>query len=152
MACAALIPFLIMPVVLVIQQSFTMSVLAPPVDENQSEKEKEDFEKSQRVLKFLPLMIGYFSLQVPAGLTIYWFCSNTFTLLQSVTVKQYYKANPPDIELPEYWDALDSAEEMSIEQKKEAAAMGLATGPKFEVSERAPCDRKCDRKCDRRED
>ena len=31
---------------------------------------------SQQILKFLPLMIGFFSLNVPAGLTLYWFANN----------------------------------------------------------------------------
>lgn len=28
--------------------------------------------QSQVILKFLPLMIGYFSLSVPSGLSLYW--------------------------------------------------------------------------------
>jgi membrane protein insertase Oxa1/YidC/SpoIIIJ len=28
--------------------------------------------QSQAILKFLPLMIGYFSLSVPSGLSLYW--------------------------------------------------------------------------------
>lgn len=77
-------------------------------------------------------MIGYFSLQVPAGLTIYWATSNLFTLLQSVAVKSYYKANPPKVELPDYWDALDDVANMSEEDRREAAKAGISTGPKFE--------------------
>jgi len=128
---ATLLAFVAMPVLLVLTQAFSMSVMTPPPDENATDKEKEELEKSQRIIKFLPLMIGYFSLQVPAGLTIYWFASNIFTLLQSVAVKQYYKSNPPKIELPDYWDALDDVAEMSVEQRKEAAKAGIPTGPKY---------------------
>jgi YidC/Oxa1 family membrane protein insertase len=127
------IAFCIMPVILVLGQSLTMSALQPPVDENASPEEREQLEKTQGILKFLPLMIGFFSLQVPAGLTIYWFTSNLFTLTQSLVVKKYYQANPPKIELPEYWDTLDKQmDEMSVEEKKKAAAAGIAVGPKFE--------------------
>ena len=127
------IAFCIMPVILVLGQSLTMSVLQPPVDENASDEERESMEKTQLAFKFLPLMIGFFSLQVPAGLTIYWFTSNVFTLTQSLLVRKYYEANPPEIELPEYWDSLDkAAEEMSLEEKKKAAQAGIAIGPKFE--------------------
>ena len=28
--------------------------------------------QTQAILKFLPLMIGWFSLNVPSGLTLYW--------------------------------------------------------------------------------
>jgi YidC/Oxa1 family membrane protein insertase len=124
--------FCIMPVILVLGQSLTMSVLSPPVDENASDEEREQMEKTQGILKFLPLMIGFFSLQVPAGLTIYWFTSNIFSLTQSLAVRKYYELNPPTIELPEYWDSLDNIEQMSVEEKKKAAAAGLAVGPKFE--------------------
>ena len=126
-----LFAFCAMPLVLVLTQAFSMNIMTPPPDENATEKEKEELEKSTRILKFLPLMIGYFSLQVPAGLTIYWFTSNIFTLLQSVAVKAYYQANPPQIELPEYWDALDDVAEMTTEQRKEAAKAGIPTGPKY---------------------
>lgn len=124
--------FCIMPVILVLGQSLTMSVLTPPADENASDEEREQMEKTQGILKFLPLMIGFFSLQVPAGLTIYWFTSNIFSLTQSLAVRKYYELNPPTIELPDYWDSLDNIEDMSLEEKKKAAAAGLAVGPKFE--------------------
>uniref|UniRef100_A0A7S2GSG5 Membrane insertase YidC/Oxa/ALB C-terminal domain-containing protein n=1 Tax=Helicotheca tamesis TaxID=374047 RepID=A0A7S2GSG5_9STRA len=124
--------FLAMPMILVLTQSFTMNAMQPPIDENVSDEEREQLEKTQNILKFLPLLIGYFSLQVPAGLTIYWFTSNMFTLLQSLSVKAYFKANPPKIELPDYWDALDNAEEMTPEERRKAAEAGLNTGPSFE--------------------
>mmetsp|Transcript_17181 Transcript_17181/g.23871 ORF Transcript_17181/g.23871 Transcript_17181/m.23871 type:complete len:459 (+) Transcript_17181:168-1544(+) len=123
--------YLVMPVVLVLGQSVTMRVLAPPVDDNMSPEEKETVENSQKFLKFLPLMIGFFSLQVPAGLTIYWLTSNSFTLAQSLTVRAWFKANPPDIELPEYWDALDDVSNMTPEERRKAAEAGINTGPKF---------------------
>jgi len=126
------LPFLIMPVVLVLMQSFTMNVLQPPEDESATEEEKEQLQSTQRILKFLPLMIGFFSLQVPAGLTIYWFTSNLFTVSQSLIIRGYYAANPPEIKLPEYWDALDKGDEMTADEKREAAMAGLSTGPTFD--------------------
>lgn len=125
--------FLVMPVVLVLGQSLTMKVLSPEPDtESMSAEEKEQLEKSQVVLKFLPLLIGFFSLQVPAGLTIYWFTSNFFTMSQSLAVRSYYKANPPQIELPDYWDALDDVANMSPEERRKAAEAGINTGPSFD--------------------
>lgn len=127
------IAFLIMPVLLVLGQSLTMKVLAPPVDdENMSEEEKKSAETSQLVLKFLPLMIGYFSLQVPAGLTIYWFTTNLFTLTQSSLIRAYYAANPPEIDLPDYWDSLDDMESMSPEERRAAASAGINVAPSFD--------------------
>lgn len=125
------LPFLIMPVVLVIMQSITMQLLQQPEDESASEEEKEQLQSTKTVLKFLPLMIGFFSLQVPAGLTIYWFTSNLFTVSQSLAIRAYYAANPPQIELPDYWDALDDKKELTADEKREAALAGLSTGPTF---------------------
>lgn len=126
--------FLIMPVVLVLGQSLTMRVLSPPMEtEGMSEEEKDQMEKSQLVLKFLPLMIGYFSLQVPAGLTIYWFTTNIFTLTQSLAIRAYYAANPPEIKLPEYWDQLDkNVDEMTPDEKRAATAAGINVAPTFD--------------------
>ena len=127
--------FLTMPVLLVVLQSFTMSVLQPPVDQEATDEEKKQQETTQTVLKVLPLMIGFFSLQVPAGLTIYWLSSNLFTLTQSLAVKTYFAANPPEIELPEYWDQMSEKKDfkdMSPEERRKATEAGLSVGPSFE--------------------
>jgi len=129
----ATLAFLVMPIILVLGQSLTMSVLTPETDTSKmSEEEKEQTEKSGAVLKFLPLLIGFFSLQVPAGLTIYWFTSNLYSLSQSLIIRKYYEANPPDIELPDYWDALDDVASMSPEEQRKAAEAGMAVGPKWQ--------------------
>lgn len=127
------LPYLIMPVLLVLGQAITMKALQPDVsnDDSMSAEEKEKLDQTQGVLKFLPLLIGFFSLQVPAGLTIYWFTSNVMTLSQSLAVRQYYKLNPPEIDLPDYWDALDDAENLSPDERRKAAQAGLQTGPSF---------------------
>jgi YidC/Oxa1 family membrane protein insertase len=128
--------FMAMPIVLVLLQTLTMKTLQPPKDENATKEERETLEKSQQFLKFLPLLIGFFSLQVPAGLTIYWFTSNLFTLSQSLVVKAYFAANPPQIELPEYWDVALSKDAdldaLSPADRRKAAEAGIRLGPTFE--------------------
>jgi YidC/Oxa1 family membrane protein insertase len=127
--------FCVMPVVLVLGQKLTMEALQPPEtdDSGMDEAAKESLENTKKVLKFLPLLIGFFSLQVPAGLTIYWFTSNFFTLSQALIVRKYYEQNPPEIELPEYWDQLSEDEsEMSAEERRAAAKAGIAKGPSIE--------------------
>lgn len=129
--------FLVMPVILVVLQSITMNILQPPSDDAASEEEKKTLESTQVVLKFLPLLIGFFSLQVPAGLTIYWFTSNIFTLSQSLAVRAYFAANPPNIALPEYWDAARDVQDkefsqMTPEERRTATEMGIKIGPTME--------------------
>jgi len=124
--------FCIMPVLLVLGQSLSMSVLQPPIDEDSPKEEREQMENTQKYLKFLPLLIGFFSLQVPAGLTIYWFTTNLFTLLSTLGTRTYYSMNPPEIDLPEYWDSIDNLDKMSSADKKKAAEAGLQVGPSFD--------------------
>eukprot|EP00533_Pseudo-nitzschia_delicatissima_P011965 CAMPEP_0197266274 /NCGR_PEP_ID=MMETSP1432-20130617/2904_1 /TAXON_ID=44447 /ORGANISM="Pseudo-nitzschia delicatissima, Strain UNC1205" /LENGTH=475 /DNA_ID=CAMNT_0042731123 /DNA_START=202 /DNA_END=1629 /DNA_ORIENTATION=- len=127
--------FCVMPVLLVLGQKLTMEALQPPeADESSMDEEaKKSMETTKTVLKFLPLLIGFFSLQVPAALTIYWFTSNFFTLSQALIVRKYYEQNPPEINLPEYWDALGEDEnEMTPEERRAAAKAGIAKGPTIE--------------------
>lgn len=129
--------FLIMPVILVLLQTATMQALAPPsADDSMDESTKETMDRTQTILKFLPLMIGFFSLQVPAGLTIYWFTSNIFTLSSSLGVRAYFKANPPQINLPDYWDTALSDEkdfsDMTPEERRQAMEAGIRIGPTME--------------------
>lgn len=125
--------FMIMPVLLVVLQSATMKILQPPMDDDLGEEERKNMETTQTVIKFLPLLIGFFSLQVPAGLTIYWFASNLFTVSQSLAVRAYFAANPPQIELPDYWEkTLDENADfskMTPEERRKASEAGLRVGP-----------------------
>ncbi|EGB02892.1 hypothetical protein AURANDRAFT_16967, partial [Aureococcus anophagefferens] len=59
------------------------TLLQPPADPN-----NEAAQTSNQVLKYLPLMVGFFSLNVPAGLTIYWFCNNIITTASTLYIRQ----------------------------------------------------------------
>ncbi|XP_039035380.1 inner membrane protein PPF-1, chloroplastic-like [Hibiscus syriacus] len=56
--------YLVLPVLLVVSQYVSMELMKPP----QTDPAQKN---TLLVLKFLPLMIGYFSLSVPSGLSIY---------------------------------------------------------------------------------
>mmetsp|Transcript_9847 Transcript_9847/g.32075 ORF Transcript_9847/g.32075 Transcript_9847/m.32075 type:complete len:457 (-) Transcript_9847:261-1631(-) len=88
------IAFLALPIALVITQSLSMRVMSPPAD-----PEDVAAQRTQRVLKYLPLLIGWFSANVPAGLGLYWMTSNLFTVGSSVASKAYLKANPPTLDI-----------------------------------------------------
>ena len=90
--------FLALPAALVVAQTISMRVLSPPPDPNDKAAQN-----ANRVLKYLPLMIGYFSANVPSGLGLYWMTSNVFSLAGSLGAKAYLKQNPPklDVELKE---------------------------------------------------
>ncbi|GAB4840508.1 hypothetical protein Ancab_021277 [Ancistrocladus abbreviatus] len=50
---------------------------------------------SQAITKFLPLMIGYFALSVPSGLSLYWFTNNILSTAQQVWLQKSGGAKNP---------------------------------------------------------
>merc|ERR1712217_934342 len=65
--------FLILPVFLVISQFASMQLMQPPKNPDGSSPDQPF------ILKLLPLMIGWFSMNVPAALCIYWVANNIIT-------------------------------------------------------------------------
>jgi YidC/Oxa1 family membrane protein insertase len=97
--------FLSVPILLVIAQTVSLRILTPPSDD-------PAVQKSQAILKYLPLMIGYFSLSVPAGLGVYWVTNNILSTVTTASVKYYFKQNPTaaiDIDLDKLANSGNSA-------------------------------------------
>ncbi|ESQ51367.1 hypothetical protein EUTSA_v10016643mg [Eutrema salsugineum] len=63
--------YLVLPVLLIVSQYVSMEIMKPPQTDDPAQK------NTLLVFKFLPLMIGYFALSVPSGLSIYWLVSLT---------------------------------------------------------------------------
>lgn len=74
--------YLVLPVLLVVSQYISQQIMSP-----QSSKEDPSQAQAQAILKFLPVMIGWFSLNVPSGLTLYWFTNNLLTTAQTVFLR-----------------------------------------------------------------
>ena len=101
--------FLALPAALVVAQTISMRVLSPPPDPNDKAAQNANrvLNSAQikfrgtshaidatphwlicaQVLKYLPLMIGYFSANVPSGLGLYWMTSNVFSVAGSLGAK-----------------------------------------------------------------
>lgn len=78
--------YLSLPLILVITQSISMRIMTPPTADQSPEAQQ-----TQAVIKFLPLMIGWFALSAPAGLGLYWFFNNLITTTQTVALKAVMK-------------------------------------------------------------
>lgn len=78
------VAFLILPVFLVISQFISMEIMTP----------KDSQQQGNIVLKLLPLMIGWFSLNVPAALCLYWVTNNIVTTATSVIIRNSMKMEP----------------------------------------------------------
>ncbi|KAL5223092.1 hypothetical protein ABZP36_027805 [Zizania latifolia] len=82
------IAYLVLPVLLVASQYVSMEIMKPPQTDDPSQK------NTLLVLKFLPFMIGWFSLSVPSGLSIYWFTNNVLSTAQQVWLRKLGGAKP----------------------------------------------------------
>ncbi|XP_031268185.1 inner membrane protein PPF-1, chloroplastic-like [Pistacia vera] len=80
--------YLVLPVLLVASQYVSMELMKPPQTDDPAQK------NTLLVFKFLPLMIGYFSLSVPSGLSIYWFTNNVLSTAQQVWLRKLGGAKP----------------------------------------------------------
>lgn len=76
------IAYLVLPVLLIVSQYFSQKIISPQQSTDPSQKQ------ANAILQFLPLMIGYFSLNVPSGLTLYWFTNNILTTAQQVFLRR----------------------------------------------------------------
>jgi len=76
------VAYLVLPVLLIISQYVSQKIISPQQSADPSQKQ------ANAILQFLPLMIGYFSLNVPSGLTLYWFTNNILTTAQQVFLRR----------------------------------------------------------------
>lgn len=75
--------YMILPVVLVATQFYSQRLMQPPTDDPQ-QKQATSF------LKFMPLLIGWFSLNVPSGLGVYWVTNNILSTAQTVYIRNQF--------------------------------------------------------------
>ncbi|THG17967.1 hypothetical protein TEA_021232 [Camellia sinensis var. sinensis] len=83
------LPYLILPVLLVLSQYISVQIM------QSSQGNDPSLKNSQAITKFLPLMIGYFSLSVPSGLSLYWLTSNILGTAQQVWLQKLGGAKNP---------------------------------------------------------
>jgi YidC/Oxa1 family membrane protein insertase len=79
----------------------------------------------QSMMKFMPIMFGYFSLIVPSGLTLYWFTSNILGVAQHYFTKTQFNQPPAKAgaalssPAPASTTATTSGETAGLTEKKE---------------------------------
>ncbi|KAK4381946.1 ALBINO3-like protein 1, chloroplastic [Sesamum angolense] len=81
--------YLVLPVLLIITQYISVQIMQPPQSNDPNVK------SSQAITKVLPLMIGYFALSVPSGLSLYWFTNNILSTVQQVWLRKLGGAKNP---------------------------------------------------------
>jgi YidC/Oxa1 family membrane protein insertase len=83
--------FLVLPIFLVVSQFVSMELMQPKTADPAQQS-------SNAVLKVLPLMIGWFSLNVPSALCVYWVVNNIVTTATTLAIRNM--SPPPQIVAP----------------------------------------------------
>lgn len=81
--------YLVLPVLLVVSQYISVQIM------QSAQSDDPNMKSSQAVSKFLPLMIGYFALSVPSGLSLYWLTNNILSTAQQVWLQKLGGAKIP---------------------------------------------------------
>jgi len=74
------IAFISIPVFLTISQIISMNLMQPKSDDPQQQQ-------ANVILKVLPFMVGWFALNVPAALGVYWVVNNVVTTASTLYVR-----------------------------------------------------------------
>ena len=78
--------YLVLPVLLVVFQFVSTAIISPPVSQDDDEKKNNAI---QKVLTIgLPFMVGWFALNLPAGLSLYYFSNITLTSAQQIWLRK----------------------------------------------------------------
>lgn len=81
--------YLVLPVLLVVSQYISLQIM------QSSQATDPNMKSSQALNKLLPLVIGYFALSVPSGLSLYWFTNNILSTLQQIWLQKLGGAKNP---------------------------------------------------------
>jgi YidC/Oxa1 family membrane protein insertase len=84
-AIAGVIPaiaYLVFPLLAALTTLVQSRMLQMPPSPNPTEQELQTQQMQRTMLWISPLMIGWFALQVPAGLGLYWFVGNLVSIIQ----------------------------------------------------------------------
>mmetsp|Transcript_12754 Transcript_12754/g.17833 ORF Transcript_12754/g.17833 Transcript_12754/m.17833 type:complete len:473 (+) Transcript_12754:2-1420(+) len=94
---------------------------------------KEQYDAQPQWTKFLPIIFGYFSLNVPSGLAVYWVANNIVTTGTNIALKQKFKNDPEVVALRERISKVDAPVEKPkpyVKPKEiveESATVGMAS-------------------------
>lgn len=87
--------YLTIPLILICTQTVSLYVLG--TFESLEAAEDQTTKNTAVVLRFLPFMLGYFAMNAPAGLGLYWIFNNLMTTASTFTVKKLTEV--PEIEV-----------------------------------------------------
>lgn len=99
--------FLSLPLILFISQTLSQKVLQPPRDPNKQLTEQEEI--TQGIVNNLPFIVAFFSINVPAGLAVYWIINNLLTTALTVALKSQITVEDFPLEVTRMMELVDGA-------------------------------------------
>ncbi|KAI4343349.1 hypothetical protein L6164_010710 [Bauhinia variegata] len=81
--------YLVLPLSLVVSQYISVQIM------QSTQASDPNMKSSQTLTKLLPLMIGYFALSVPSGLSLYWLTNNILSTAQQIWLQKLGGAQNP---------------------------------------------------------
>ncbi|PIN17770.1 hypothetical protein CDL12_09568 [Handroanthus impetiginosus] len=149
--------YLVLPVLLVATQYISIQIMQPPQSNDPNVK------NSQAITKLLPLMIGYFALSVPSGLSLYWLTNNILSTVQQVWLRKLGGAKNPISQLsddsikkeqptPQVMKSISEAPaaEKVVKKEEKATSGGLRQGERFKQLKEQEARRRKQREEERR--
>ncbi len=88
------VAYLIFPLLAALTTFVQSKMLQAPAPPNPTEQERQTQQMQRMMVVMSPLMIGYFALQVPAGLGLYWFIGNCVSIIQQYFVVGWGSLRP----------------------------------------------------------
>ncbi|CAH1433877.1 unnamed protein product [Lactuca virosa] len=119
--------YLVLPVLLVVSQYISVQIM----QSTQPQSNDPNMKTSQAITKFLPLMIGYFALSVPSGLSLYWLTNNILSSAQQIWLQKMGGANNPAIKKINY-EALKEDKPKVEESLLQMQTTSIKEAPKIE--------------------
>ena len=116
--------FLTLPVILFVSQTISQKVLQPPKDPNRVLTEQEQV--SQGIVNNLPFIVAFFSLNVPAGLGVYWIVNNILTTIITLVVKNRFKDDQLPAEVSRMMIMIENDTTGSVMRERVAAQESAA--------------------------
>jgi len=139
--------YLTLPAILVVTQTVSLNLLGS--FEALEQDDSQATATTAVVLRLLPFMLGWFAMNAPSGLGLYWVCNNILTTATTVTVKKLVEKPLIDIPVdlvalgprrdPLPVPALSSAPDW-VASAKAAADVEAADEGEQEASEKAPAE------------
>ncbi len=77
-----ILPYLVFPLLAALTTLIQSRMLQMPPPPNPTDQEQQTLQMQRTMIWLSPLMIGYFALNVPAGLGLYWFVGNLVSIIQ----------------------------------------------------------------------